>query len=121
MKQRHIGELITSFLLIGLVVFILNPMNWWMPSMMFEAAVILLVIIFSVFACLVWIEKARDEREVLHKMHAGRIGFLTGLTTLVLGIVIQAGTHNIDPWLVIAVSAMLIGKIIGHLYSQNRN
>ncbi len=77
-----------------------------------------IVIIFMLFAALVWRENARDERESLHKMIAGRAAFLAGTITLVIGIVVQTFQHRVDPWLTIVLSVMVLAKILGIIYTR---
>jgi len=77
-----------------------------------------LVVLFIIFASFILKEKSADEREQLHKFMAGRLAYLLGAAVLVLGVVIQALSHNIDPWLVYALSGMILGKVLGLLYGQ---
>jgi hypothetical protein len=37
---------------------------------------------------------------------------------LVLGIIFQALKHEVDPWLVLAICAMTLSKIISRIYSR---
>ena len=84
--------------------------------MMMEA---LMIIIFGIFASLLWREGAADEREGLHRMIAGRIGFLAGAGTLVVGILVQTIKYSVDPWLVIALTTMILAKIVVLIYIKN--
>jgi len=77
-----------------------------------------LIVVFFVFASFVWRENARDEREGLHKMMAGRIAFLAGTATLVIAIIIQSFRHELDFWLVLTLGIMILAKIIGLLYGR---
>lgn len=77
-----------------------------------------LVILFCIFASFIWKENARDERENLHKMIAGRIAFLAGSAVLVIGIVLQSLSHQLDVWLVITLVVMILAKAAGLIYSR---
>lgn len=75
-----------------------------------------LILSFFLFTIFIWKEKGRDERETLHTLFAGRISFLAGSLVLVIGIVKQSLDHNIDPWLIYALSGMVLTKLLTHIY-----
>jgi len=121
MKQNKvINEISISIVLVLLVVLFLDPFMLWMPDTLIYMLVAALVVLFVVFAGFVWRERVLDEREQLHKMVAGRIGYLVGTGVLVLGVVVQTAVSHPDPWLVVALGAMVLGKLIGLLYSRSR-
>jgi len=72
------GEIILGGILVVLLVLFLNPFEIWMPDMATMTMVAMLLVAFGVFAAFVVKEKARDEREEIHRMRAGRIAFLSG-------------------------------------------
>ena len=109
---------IAVVLLLGLLV---NPFGFWMPSAMAMMLMAALVIAFALFAAFFWRERARDEREHLHRLLAGRIAFLVGAGILVLGIVVQTARHELDPWLAAALAGMILGKIAGLIYGRSRH
>jgi len=119
MKKDTLIELVISLSFIVLLVLLLNPFNFWMPTSIQMLLIALVVIVFALFASFVWREKARDEREEYHKMTAGRIGYLAGIAILVLGVVVQAFAHALDPWLVSALGVMVITKIVALVYSRS--
>ena len=114
-------EFIFSLLLIILLLFFIEPFGLFMTPPVVMMILTVLIVIFGIFATLVWREKARDEREHLHKMIAGRFGYLAGAGVLMIGIVTQTLNHTLDSWLVIALIAMILGKIVGLLYGQNKH
>ena len=59
-----------------------------------------------------------DERAVLHRYLASRAAFLLGLAVLALGTLWQTYTHSLDPWLLGALIAVTLGKIVGLLYGR---
>ncbi len=59
-----------------------------------------------------------DERDALHRTLAGRNAFLAGSGILTLAIVIQGYTHSVDPWLVLALIAMIVVKIGTRIWSD---
>lgn len=80
-----------------------------------------LIVSFLVFSAAIWKESPADERENLHRLNAGRISFLVGSVVLVVGIVSQARSHNIDPWLIWALIAMVGSKLVSRIISQWKN
>lgn len=121
MKNNFVSEIVVSVILVGLVVFLLNPMGAWMPNMAVMTAVISLLIIFVLFASFIWKEKARDEREMFHRMLAGRVAFLVGSAVLVVAVAVQGLKHEVDVWIVVALSAMVLAKLTGLIYSQTKH
>lgn len=120
-NKLFISQIIIAAVLIGLSVIILNPMDLLMSSSMEKMLIIGLISSFLLFVATLWNEKARDEREHIHRALAGRISFLVGTSILFLGILIQSFHHNVDPWLIYALSGMVISKIVSRLYSNNKS
>jgi len=117
-KENIKNEIIISVSFIVLLVLLLNPFGFWMPSSIVYLLLTALVVVFAVFASFLWRESASDEREELHRRIAGRVGYLAGTSALVLGIVVQGVTSHVDPWLAVVLGVMVVGKIAGHLYSR---
>ncbi len=113
-------EIVTAILLIILTVALLNPFYWWMPDMVTMTVMLALIMAFVIFAGFIWKEQAKDERELLHRMLAGRWAFLAGIAMLVLAVVVQGLKHQIDYWLVIVLVAMVLTKIASLIYSRNK-
>jgi len=117
-KENIKNEIIISASFIILLVLLLNPFDFWMPSSMVYFLLTALVVVFAIFASFLWKERASDEREEMHRQIAGRIGYLAGTLVLVLGIVVQGVTSHVDPWFAVVLGVMVVGKIAGHLYSR---
>ena len=121
MEKGTQNEIIVAVVFIILILLFLNPFGLWMPDMLVYMMIAGVAILFALFAGFVWKEKACDEREQLHKMIASRLAYLVGVGVLVLGIAVQGFTvAHVDPWLLIALLAMILGKIIGFFYSRSR-
>ncbi len=110
-NNSFIKEVVVSIILMALAAFIVNPTHIWMPDSMAMMIILVLLIVFGVLASFVWRERARDEREGLHRMHASRAAYLAGSGVLVLGIAIQGLRHDVDLWLVFALGAMILAKL----------
>lgn len=81
-----------------------------LPTLAAVAALIVLALALA--------EGRGDERAALHRYLASRAAFLLGLTVLAAGTLWQTYTHALDPWLIGALGAMTLGKIIGLLYAR---
>ena len=117
-KRFFIAEVTIAVALIALTLLLLNPVGSWMPDMATELLILGVLVIFAVFANFVWRESARDERELLHRLIAGRVAFLVGAAGLVVGVIAQALRGTVDPWLVGSLVVMVLAKISGLIYSQ---
>lgn len=121
MKNKFFSEIVISVVLIILLLFLLNPMDFWMPTSVHMMMLVGLAVGFVLFAGLMWRETARDEREQLHKVIAARFSYLIGIASLVTGVIIQSLNHTLDIWLIIALSSMIFGKIAGRIYAELKN
>lgn len=115
------GEIVVSVLLVALLALFLNPLGFWMPTALVMMMITALIIGVAAFAGFVWREQARDEREGLHRMLAGRAAYLAGSGVLAVGIILQSIAHALDPWLVIALAAMILAKVAGLIYGRVRH
>ena len=104
--------------LVVLAVLLLNPFNFWMPSIVVMCILPIILGLFALFSSFVLRENKCDEREERHRALAGRNSFLAGAGLLTLGIVVQAYTHTVDPWLVIALTVMILVKIATRMWTD---
>lgn len=111
-------EIFASAALIALLVLLLNPFHFWMPTSMQMILVGAALAAFCAVAVFVLRERALDEREEAHRSFAGRSAFLVGSAFLLLGIVAQSFNHAVDPWLLGALVAMIFAKLIARRYSD---
>lgn len=118
MKNNLFQEIFVSLILVILLALFLNPFGFWMPNTLLMMMVLGLIVVFAVFSGFIWKEYARDEREMLHRMLAGRIAYLIGAGVLVLGIIVQSFRHELDSWLVFTLGLMILAKIIGIIYGR---
>jgi hypothetical protein len=119
--MNTIFEVIFGGVILMILAVFLNPTHLLMPESVNTMLVLGLVIAFLVFVGVVWREKADDEREALHIQKAGRLSFLVGISVLVVGVTVQATMHEIDPWLVFALSGMVLTKLVSRIYHNFRN
>jgi len=118
MKSKIIKETVIPFILVVLALCLLDPFNFWMSDMATIGILLALLVLFSVFATFILKEKAYDEREEKNRSLAGRNAFLFGAGILLLGIVIEGYMHSVDPWLVVALTVMILAKIATRIWSD---
>lgn len=111
-------ETINAFVILGIAILFLNPGNLTMPDSVQTMLMVGFIVSFLTFAAFIFREKSFDERESMHILTAGRISYLVGVGALILGIIIQTLSHEIDPWLIIALCAMIFSKLISRIYSN---
>ena len=107
-----------SLVLIALSVLLLNPFDFWMPDIMVMGVLALVLVLFGVFASFVLREKVFDERDSVHRSLAGRNAFLAGSAILMFGIILQGYAHAVDSWLVVALTVMIVVKIVTRIWSD---
>ncbi|MBA3551230.1 hypothetical protein H0W32_03425 [Patescibacteria group bacterium] len=120
MKNNTFIETSVSVLLVVLVLLIWNPLHFWMTDMILISMLISILMVFAIFATFILRENVRDEREGMHRLLAGRMAFLLGSITLVIGILVQAYSHAVDIWLVLTLVVMVLAKMGTRLYSDKR-
>lgn len=111
-------EIIASSILVGLVVLALNPFHFWMPTSLHMLLLGATIAAFGAVSGFIMRESAGDERDVTHRMRAGRVAFLAGTAVLVVGIVTQSLMYEVDPWLVGALGGMVIAKMLARAYED---
>ena len=121
MVKKFKQEIISAVILLLLLLLLVNPFDFWMPSQTEMLLVAGLVVIFGIFSGLLWRERGGDEREQWHRMLADRFGYLAGALVLVIGVLIESLKHELNLWLVGALGAMILVRIIGFIYSQTKH
>jgi hypothetical protein len=111
-------ETLSAIMILGITIIFLNPTSLTMPSSVQSMLILGLIMSFLTFAAFIFREQSSDERETMHRLVSGRISYLVGVGTLIIGIIVQTTMHQIDRWLVIAVCAMVLSKLLARIYSQ---
>lgn len=120
MITTYKGELLVGLGLLVLLFIIFNPFGFFMPGYMIMGFLIVAVVFYLTFATFLWKEKKGDERENYHRLFADRIAYFVGSGILLIGIIISELNDLKDPWLIIALGAMVIAKIAGLIYGKNK-
>jgi len=116
--KNNFTEIIIAVCLIILSILLLNPFHFWMGDMLVMSILVTTLILFGIFASFILREKVSDERDEAHRSLAGRNAFLAGTIIIILGIIVQGYSHSVDVWLVIALTIMIIVKIITRIWSD---
>jgi hypothetical protein len=118
MKYITWKELVLSILLLVFGFLLINPSGMLMSNTMHLTVYGLLLICTGLFTGLVVHESVHDERELDHKNRSGRFGYTLGIIVLLLGITWQTIHMPYDPWLLIALIAMIIGKVGARIFNR---
>ena len=110
-NKQYLNEIAVAFFLVIILIFFWNPWYLWMPDQFVYMAISALAILVVLYAGLVLKEKPQDEREEKLQAQAGRIGFITGVVILSIGVAYQAVTSSPDVFLLLALAAMVIIKV----------
>lgn len=120
MNTKFFNKVCPYFIALSLTVLLVllaDPFGW-MPPMGAMIALLAATIFLILFAGFVMQENGGDEREVVHRMNAGRIAYLSGIGTLTIGLIMQGFAHAIDPWILAALGVMVLAKIVSRFYSD---
>lgn len=114
-----------QFAIVGTLAIVLftlvDPFMYWMPSMVQMVALTIAAALLAIFTGLMLKENGGDEREIMHRMHAGRVGYLSGIITLTLVLLFQGFTYTIDPWIPLTLALMVLAKICSRVYANRDN
>ncbi len=114
--NKLVSMQLIGVLLLGLLAFVTFSPHLSKPLMTLSmAALAILVVAFIVFIVR---EQPRDEREVLHSLKGGQVSYLLGAIVLVVGIVTESFAHNLDPYLPLALSIMILAKLVSTRLTQ---
>jgi MFS family permease len=113
-----IGSAVALVTLLGLLT---DPFMVLMPSAAQMTVLLLAALVAALFAAFVMYERPGDERDMLHRMHAGRIAYLSGIAVLIVALLVQGFAHAIDPWVSLALATMVISKLAARWYLELTN
>lgn len=115
---NKISSIGVAVVLVGFLTLLSDPFMVWMPMGLQLAVLVAAAVTACVWAGFVMYERSHDERETLHKMHAGRVAYLSGIGVLTAALVVQGFAHSIDPWISVALGVMVVSKLAARLYSE---
>ncbi len=120
MWKNNFSEFVLPLALIVVLLTLVVPLGLTHDQAMVMAQQGFLLAGFTSFALLVWRERVSDEREQLHRMMTGRSAYLVASGILIVGIVAESLGGQVDRWLVFALIAMVLTKIIGSVFMRLR-
>jgi amino acid transporter len=110
--------IISTLVLLALLLLSFDSLHPWLSDFFHPAFFTVLFLVFATYAAFIVRERFADEREEEHVMLSGRVAYLAGAFVLVVGI-IAGGLHNVmNPWLVGALVAMIVGKFGTRIYCE---
>jgi|GEM_PF-334849 len=118
MKTNIAGQIICTLILISIAVFMLNPFGWLLPNIIEMVLAAFALISFGLLTSFIMREEVGDEKQIMHRMHAGRTAFLVGAGFLIVALIFETWAQAVDPWIVIALVAMVLTKIAVRVYSD---
>ena len=118
MKNKTTSITISVLLVMSLLA-LLDPFMYWMPTMYTRVSLLITTILLVIWTGLVMYEQTTDERDVVHRMNAGRVAYLSGVATLTIALLVQSMGYVIDPWIAITLLVMVIAKISARFYSEH--
>lgn len=108
----------TSVVLAALLLLLTDPFMLWMPAKVQMLVLLSAAVLACVWAGFIMYERSADERDIVHKMHAGRVAYLSGVAVLTIALIVQGFDHAIDPWITLALGTMVLAKLGARLYSE---
>ena len=112
-------QLIITALFIVVIVLLLNPFGFFMPTELMYIMLGGVLVLFGVYMSFVLSENPKDEREQLHRYIANRSAYVWGSVALVVGIIYQGISEGqIDGWLLIVLGVMVVSKVASLYYSD---
>lgn len=119
MQNPYRQEIFITAIFVFILLLLLNPFGFFMPEQLVYIMLAGIVVLFALYLTLLVKESPKDERERLHRFLANRTGYLLGAGVLVIGAVYQGFVEShIDPWLLLALGVMAVGKIASLLHSE---
>jgi len=115
--MKKVSEILLALSLLAVLFLKLDPFHWFMPTAMQMLLLCLFAAAFALYAGAIYREKALDERETQHLYRANRMGYLVGVISLSIIIVIQDIQHQLDPYLLLVLALMIVVKLIALLYA----
>ncbi|MBM3272065.1 hypothetical protein FJY94_02150 [Candidatus Kaiserbacteria bacterium] len=116
--NNDLSRILVAGVLVVLLVSLCDPFMLLMPSAVQMAALLAATLFAVVWAGFVVAEQSHDERELVHRMHAGHIAYLSGIGVLTVALLVQGFEHAIDPWILVALGVMVVSKVAARWYSE---
>jgi hypothetical protein len=117
MKNNTI-QVVIALVLVVLLLALADLIPFWMPDMAEMLVLLGASTLLLVWAGFVMYEKSGDERELTHRMNAGRVAYLSGIGTLTVALIVQGLAHAIDPWIAVTLGVMVVSKLGARIFAD---
>lgn len=111
MNKQILTELITTAITTVLVFALFNPFNFWMPMATHLLMVATLLVSFLGLSFMLLTQLHEDEREKKLRLFSYQTGYIAGMAILVMGIIYQSFSHQVDGWMVFSLVVMIATKL----------
>ena len=118
MVNKQKITLSTAIIFICLIFALTDPIDILMPTEVQNMLLVATILVYAIFAGLIYKEKPADEREEFLLKRSSRTAFLVGITVLLTAIVFQTLNKNLDNWLIVSLGSMVATKVIVHYLSS---
>ena len=118
MKKTIFIEAALLLLLSGMLLWLLDPFNLMMKVMLSSGVIIALAVLYLVKFFVIFKEKPQDERDIQHRYHSSWASYITVSVLLFAGVIVESIQGEVDIWLIIAFTGMLISKLISLVYLE---
>ena len=89
-----------------------------MPQMV---SVCVVLVIYTVIISVVGEGRSLDEREVLHRNLANRVGLIVGTVVLSVGVIYQLFVnHHLDYWMLLGLAVINFAKLITLIFLHHK-
>ena len=119
--MKVLSESLVALAVLAVLFLKIDPFHWFMPTEMQMILLCVFAAAFALYAGVVFREQPRDERENKHLYLASRWGYLIGVVSLSVLIVVQDVLHRLDPWLLAILGIMVITKLVVWRWEQWRH
>ena len=116
--MKNVVQISIAGVLIILLLTLADLVPFWMPNMGQMAVLTVVSVLLLVWAGFVMQETSGDERELVHRMNAGRVAYLSGLGSLTIALIVQGLAHTIDPWVAGTLAVMVVSKLVARTYAE---
>jgi len=117
--KNNFYHILIALVLLALLTLLTDPFMAFMPGMTAMVVLLCATVLACVWATFVIAEQAHDEREEQHRTSSGRLAYIAGVLSLTLALLVEGLGHRIDPWIAVALAAMIVVKLGSRLYSEH--
>lgn len=113
-------DLVLIVLFVSSMLAFVNPFDFFMPSTL---QMVLLGVVGAVIGAILiflWQERPQDEREEAHLLMASRVSFFAVAFFLLLALVVQTFQHQLDIWIPISLTVLIVSKMGVVIYLKKK-